>query len=179
MSHIGRQVIEIPSGIAISFLEEGLHLDYEDRNSFIKVPKGIIVNYDSKNNTLSLGIESQKYKSLWGSTRTIISNGLRDIILGFSVHLELKGIGYRLTLNSKDRTITFRLGYADDITYKIPENVVVLSSHYTQLSLYSSSKYDLEKFVYSIRRLRPPEPYKGKGILFKDEKVVLREGKKD
>lgn len=180
MSRIGKKPIEIPTGVEVILKNQEVK---------IKGPKGEL-SYDAREEVVMKKVDNQvivslreefekkrskRAKALWGLTRTLISNMVQGVSEGYQKKLEVEGTGYRA--NVEGDFINFSLGFSHPVKLKIPEglscevqkNVIIVSG---------ISKQQVGEFAACIKRLRPVEPYKGKGIRYEGEYVRRKEGKK-
>ncbi|MEN9873346.1 MAG: hypothetical protein RL186_243 [Pseudomonadota bacterium] len=115
-------------------------------------------------------------RSLWGMTRTMIANMVEGVTKGFERTLELVGVGYRAAMKGNDLELS--LGYSHPVIYKAPQGVVFSVAKPTEIKLVGNDKQELGQICSEIRKYRPPEPYKGKGVRYQGETVRRKEGKK-
>ena len=120
--------------------------------------------------------ETKDAKSVWGMTRTIINNMVLGVSEGYNKNLEINGVGYRAAIDGN--ILTLQLGYSHDIKLAIPEDLEVKCVKPTEISISGINKQRVGQFASEIRRLRKPEPYKGKGIKYQEEVIRRKEGKK-
>ena len=120
--------------------------------------------------------ESKNAKACWGMARTIINNMITGVSKGFSRVLEINGVGYRASIEGE--ILTLQLGYSHDIKLAIPDDLEVKCSKPTEILVSGIDKQKVGQFASEIRKLRKPEPYKGKGIKYQEEFVRRKEGKK-
>ena len=175
MSRIGRKPIQVPSGVDVKI--DGHHIT-------VKGPKGTLEREIHKDMTASLdnGVitvtrpsDDKEHRSLHGLTRTLIANMIEGVTNGYSKTLIIEGVGYRAAKKGKD--VVMNLGYShqvivtenDDIKLEVPQpNTIVVSG---------IDKQKVGQFAAEVREKRPPEPYKGKGIHYVDERIIRKEGK--
>ncbi|KAI9141862.1 50s ribosomal protein [Paraphysoderma sedebokerense] len=119
-----------------------------------------------------------KQKSMWGTTRALLSNMVKGVVEGFTVNLRLVGVGYRAAVDTKENTVQLKLGFANTIKLKIPEHVEVKVPQPDMIVLNGPDKNVVTQFAASIRALRKPEPYNQKGIFVNDETIAKKKGKK-
>ena len=129
-------------------------------------------------NTLSLKPRSGSRfaVAITGTTRALLANMVRGVTDGFEKKLELRGVGYRAAAQGKKLNLT--LGFSHPVVYDVPEGVTVETPSQTEVVIKGSDKQKVGQVAAEIRRFRPPEPYKGKGVRYADERVVLKEAKK-
>ena len=129
---------------------------------------------DSSINVISKSPD-KKSRSFWGLTRTLISNLVAGVSEGFIKTLEIQGVGYRAQVQGN--TLQLALGFSHDVKYEVPVGIEIKCSKPTEITIEGIDKQKVGQTAAEIRRFRPPEPYKGKGIRYKDEYVFRKEGK--
>jgi large subunit ribosomal protein L6 len=120
--------------------------------------------------------EHKRARVMWGTTRALINNMIRGVSQGYEKQLEISGVGYRAQVQGKN--MQFQLGLSHDVTLAIPDGVTVTVDKNTQILAKGADRNKLGQFCAEIRALKPPEPYKGKGIKYKTETILRKEGKK-
>jgi large subunit ribosomal protein L6 len=120
--------------------------------------------------------QTKQARSTWGTTRALVSNMVRGVSVGFQRRLEINGVGYRAAVAGQ--TLTLQLGYSHDIVYEVPAGVKIVAEKPTLLVVSGADKRLVGQVSAEIRAYRGPEPYKGKGVKYEDEKIVRKEGKK-
>ena len=141
-----------------------IDLDVFDLN----ITEGKVVSIKPKNNT-------QDTKRLWGMNRSLINNAIIGASTGYEKTLELSGVGYRAAL--KGNVLNLQLGFSHDINFDIPEGVKIQVEKQITLKITGNDKQQVGMVAAQIKSFRPPEPYKGKGIKYKDEYIFRKEGK--
>ena len=173
MSNIGRQKINIPENVSID-------LDSSKHEVFIKGKIGSIVHSFSKEVNLTLSDNEIKItssnKRIWGVERTQIQNTIIGVSQGFQKRLKLVGIGFRV--QKQNNSLQFKLGFSHEITFQLPDGIDAICPKPDQIVLFGIRKDYLNQTAAKIRSLRKPDSYKGKGIQFEDEILILKEGKK-
>lgn len=176
MSRIGKKPIQIPAKVKITVDNEILT---------VNGPKGTLTR--SLNPAVKISIEdgilrvspdnpeNRKVVALQGMYRALIQNMVIGVTNGYEKILLLSGIGYRAELN--DKTIVLNVGYSNPVNFKLPEGISAKVDKNTQITLSSIDKENLGETAANIRRIRPPEPYKGKGIMYSDETIIKKAGK--
>ena len=140
-----------------------------------KIPETIGIKQDNDILKVNLKTEARNLRSLHGLYRTLINNMIIGVSEQFEITLILKGVGYRAAVQGKE--IVLNLGYSHPVKIAIPESISVEVIQNTTINLKSCDKELLGLFASNIRAWRRPEPYKGKGILYKDEQIVRKAGK--
>ena len=174
MSRIGKNPILIPSDVTVKF---------ENNCIIVSGPKGsLTVSHDSsltmnhENNTLTIErpTNSRTHKALHGTTRQLVFNAVQGTKEGFTKELEIRGVGYQAS--NQGKYIVLQLGYSHDIYFEPPEGITI-SANKTQVTINGINKQLVGEVAAKIRSFRKPEPYKGKGIRYKDEYVISKQGK--
>ena len=174
MSRIGNRKIVIPAGVTV-----------EVENEIVKVkgPKGelttTLVNGISckvEGNTLEVSRENDNFKPMHGTINANIHNMIVGVTEGFKKELEIVGVGYRFAL--KGNAIVISAGYSHPVELQIPNGIKVECPSNTELTITGFDRELVGEFAANVRKVRQPEPYKGKGIRYKDEHIIRKEGKK-
>jgi large subunit ribosomal protein L6 len=176
MSRIGRKPIDLPGGVAVT-VEPGLVR--------VKGPKGELsqaVSQDMKVDVTDAAVNVTRptdrgdHRALHGLTRTLIANMVQGVTGGFEKRLEIQGVGYRAQMRGS--SIEFALGYSHSITVDPPEGISFEVPAPTQVVVRGIDKQAVGQVAANIRKLRPPEPYKGKGVRYQGEVVLRKVGKR-
>lgn len=175
MSRIGNKVLDIPSGVTIT----------TDNNLVcVKGPKGelsfqfnkeMIIKMENGQLTVDRPNETKKFKQLHGTTRALIGNMCTGVVEGYKKELEIVGVGYRAALAGDKLTLS--MGFSHPVEMNIPAGLTVEVPANTQIAVSGIDKQLVGEFAANIRAVKPPEPYKGKGIRYKGEFVRRKEGK--
>ena len=175
MSRVGKKIIPIPDKTSV---------DYKDRVIVVKGEKGTLtrtihpaVDLEIKDNTISVMIENEdrKNRSLQGLTRSLVSNMVVGVSKGFERVLEIHGIGYRAEM--KGKSIVLNLGYSHPIDFPLPDGIDATVDKNNVIRLTGIDKERVGQTAASIRKLRKPEPYKGKGVKYAEEYIQRKAGK--
>jgi len=175
MSRIGKLPITIPDSVDVNYTDSKITVKGKFGTLENQIPESIVVTQE--NNQLSVQIKEQKKDSraMHGLYRTLINNMILGVSQQFDLTLLLKGVGYRAAVQGKE--IVLNLGYSHPVKIDIPTEITVEVIQNTTINLKSCDKEALGLFAANIRAWRLPEPYKGKGILYKDEKIIRKAGK--
>ena len=175
MSRIGKLPITIPDSVDVNYTDSKITVKGKFGKLENQIPKSIVVTED--NGQLSVQVTEQKKDSraLHGLYRTLINNMILGVSQQFDLTLVLKGVGYRAAVQGKE--IVLNLGYSHPVKINIPNEITVEVVQNTTINLKSCDKEALGLFAANIRAWRLPEPYKGKGILYKDEQIIRKAGK--
>ena len=176
MSRIGNRVLTIPAGVTVTLDGNNIKVTGSKGTLERSVNSHITVTVDGDKLTTTRDSESKTVKQLHGTVNANISNMLVGVSEGYKIDLEIVGVGYRCSVNGKK--IELNVGYSHPVKMDVPEGLTVTSEGPTQLSVSGIDKQKVSEFAAKIRENRLPEPYKGKGISYKDEHIRRKEGKK-
>ena len=178
MSKIGKINISIPEKVKVILNGNLLNIEGPlgkkslniDIDMFdLKIDNGKTVSIKPKN-------LNQDTKRLWGMNRSLVNNAIIGTSIGYSKTLELSGVGYRAALKGKQ--LNMQLGFSHDVNFDIPENVKIVVEKQTIIKISGSDKQEVGMIASKIKSIRPPEPYKGKGIKEQGQYILRKEGKK-
>jgi large subunit ribosomal protein L6 len=175
MSRIGKLPITITENVDINYNEVEFTVKGKFGTLSINLPDVITLSYENEKLKVGLKTETKKVRALHGLYRTLINNMIIGVSEQFDLTLVLKGVGYRAAVEGKE--IVLSLGYSHPVKIQIPEEISVEIVKNTTINLKSCDKELLGLFASNIRAWRQPEPYKGKGILYKDEQILRKAGK--
>ena len=175
MSRIGKLPIEVPKDVDINYT--GSEITVKGKFGTLQTSVPATINIIQDNNLLTVGLteNSRSVKALHGLYRTLINNMVVGVSEQFRLTLILKGVGYRAAVQGNE--IVLNLGYSHPVKIEIPTVITVEVEKNTTINLKSCDKELLGLFAANIRSWRRPEPYKGKGILYKDEQIIRKAGK--
>lgn len=173
MSRVGKKPIPLPKGVKISIGDE---LIVEGPKGKLSVPVPAGVRIENNDGTLEIKRDSDQYAALHGLTRALTFNAVTGVSTGFTREMDIVGIGYRAEMKGGE-VINFSLGYSHAIEFLLPKGVECKVEKLTHLVLTSIDKQQLGQVAANIRSLRPPEPYKQKGIRYTGEVVRKKVGK--
>jgi len=175
MSRIGKLPITIPENVDISYNESKITVKGKFGILQTRIPDVIDILQDDNILRVTLNTEARNVRSLHGLYRTLINNMIIGVSEQFQLTLILKGVGYRAVVQANQ--IVLNLGYSHPVILDIPKTISVEVVQNTTIYLKSCNKELLGLFASNIRAWRRPEPYKGKGILYKDEQIIRKAGK--
>jgi large subunit ribosomal protein L6 len=176
MSRIGKKPVPIPSGVTASV--DGQHVA-------VKGPKGelkhvlvdeVIAKLEDGGIEVAPRDDTQAARAMWGMSRTLVANLVTGVTEGFTKKLEITGVGYRAAVQGSN--VQLQLGYSHDILFPIPDGIQVQCPKPTEIVITGIDKQKVGQVAAEIRRFRPPEPYKGKGVRYAGEFILRKEGKK-
>jgi large subunit ribosomal protein L6 len=176
MSRIGKAPIAVPSGVTIT-VNEGNNITVKGPKGELTrtVPAAMGIAQENGQITVTRPSEESNHKALHGLTRTLIANMVEGVTKGFTKNLELVGVGYKA--EKRPYGLQLSLGYSHAIEYKAPKGITLSAPVPTQILVEGSNKEVVGQVAAEIRSLRPPEPYKGKGVKYAGEQVRRKAGK--
>ena len=174
MSRIGNRIITVPEGVTV---------ELTDNVVTVKGPKGTLqqamlkdITMKQEEGKITLERKGENAKAMHGTMNALINNMIIGVTKGYEKGLEIIGVGYRF--NVQGQKLVISAGYSHQVEMQIPQGLTVESSSNTEITVKGIDKVLVGEFAANIRKVRPPEPYKGKGIRYKDEHVRRKEGKK-
>ena len=176
MSRIGQKIIEIPDNVEAILGQDEIKLTGPKGELSAPIFEGANIEIADKTITINKNENNPDFSKNWGLQRTLISNGIIGVSEGFSKKLEINGVGYRAQM--KGNNIQLSLGFSHDINYETPEGIKIEAVSPTEINVSGIDKQKVGQVAAEIRSYRPPEPYKGKGVKYKDEFIYRKEGKK-
>ena len=176
MSRIGKVPISIPQGVTVEVA--GGIVTTKGKLGTLKVPVGDEVEAAVKDGKVVLKPknETKRARMEWGSARAHIANMVKGVASGYTVNLEINGVGYRAAVQGKNLQLS--LGYSHDVVFPIPEGIAIVTPKPTEIVITGNDIQRVGQVAAEIRKWRAPEPYKGKGVKYSDEFIFRKEGKK-
>ena len=176
MSRIGKHPVRIPSGVEVLLSDQTLTA--KGRLGTLNLVVSSEVDASIVDGTVAIApkSETKQSRAMWGTTRALVNNMVTGVSTGFSVNLEITGVGYRAQIQGN--TLNLQLGYSHDIPFPIPGDVRITCERPTVITVSGADRQRVGQIAADIRAYRPPEPYKGKGIRYATENVRRKEGKK-
>ncbi|OGL25333.1 50S ribosomal protein L6 [Candidatus Saccharibacteria bacterium RIFCSPLOWO2_01_FULL_48_13] len=174
MSRIGKLPIELPSGVNAEISDGSVTISGPKGSLSQQIPHGISVDLQGSQLVVKRSSDEALDKANHGLIRSLLANMVEGVNQGFSRQLEIHGVGYRA--QNQGNELKLNLGYSHDVIYKVPEGVTA-SVDQNKITVTGISKQQVGQTAAEIRALRKPEPYKGKGIRYSDEKVLRKSGK--
>jgi len=177
MSRIGKQAVVYPAGVKVQVLDSTIRVEGPKGKLETIVHRNIRVDHDekAKNIKVSRPDDERLNRALHGLTRSLIANMVEGVTKGFEKKLKIEGIGYQARIDKKKLVLT--VGYANAIEMLPPDGVTVELPDPTTIIIRGADKQKVGQFAAEVRRVRKPEPYKGKGIRYENEQVRRKEGK--
>ncbi|MFH2044575.1 MAG: 50S ribosomal protein L6 [Pseudomonadota bacterium] len=175
MSRVGKKPIQVPDKTKILYEDKVITVEGEKGSLTQTIHPDIHLNIENGIITVSTSLDNKTGNALHGMTRSLVSNMITGVNKGFERILEIHGIGYRAEL--KDKSIILNLGFSHPVVFDLPEGITAAIEKNTVIKLSGINKQKLGLAAATIRRLKPPESYKGKGIKYAEEKIRKKAGK--
>lgn len=175
MSRIGKLPITIPSGVKVAIDSNGVRLEGPRGKLASPIPAGVAVKVDGNVVRVERASDERRLRSLHGLTRKLIANMTQGVSQGFSRILDINGVGYRAEV--KGQEIHMTLGYSHPVVFPLPTGVSASVERQIIITLTGADRQLIGETAAKIRSLRPPEPYKGKGIKYREEHIQRKAGK--
>ncbi len=176
MSRIGSKAISIPDGVSLGVDGQVVSAKGPKGELQVSLVGDVMVALEEGQLTVTPRDASKRARARWGMSRTLVQNIVDGVREGFEKKLSLHGVGYRAQLQGK--TLKLSLGLSHDVVFEAPEGVNLACPSQTEIVVSGIDKQKVGQVAAEIRRFRPPEPYKGKGVRYVDEYVRRKEGKK-
>ncbi|PKP75104.1 MAG: 50S ribosomal protein L6 [Alphaproteobacteria bacterium HGW-Alphaproteobacteria-6] len=176
MSRIGKKPVPVPSGVTATLSGQTVE---------VKGPKGVLSFTATDDVTIAIGDgeitvtprgTSKRARQQWGMSRSMVANLVQGVSTGFRKDLEINGVGYRAAIQGT--VLKLSLGYSHEVNFEVPQGVTVTTPKQTEIVIEGIDSQLVGQVAANIREWRAPEPYKGKGIKYKDEFIFRKEGKK-
>jgi large subunit ribosomal protein L6 len=174
MSRVATQPVVIPSGVEVKLDGQRLAVKGAKGAMSMDIHNDVCVEHNDQE--LNVQIEKSKNIAMAGTMRALMNNLVIGVSKGFEKKLELVGVGYRA--QAKGKTLSLNLGFSHAVDYSVPEGVTIETPSQTEVIITGSDKQAIGQVAAEIRAFRPPEPYKGKGVKYADERIVRKEAKK-
>jgi len=177
MSRIGKQPVPVPAGVKVRVVDGKVFVEGPKAKLELPYHRNIKVEYDEAGKALRISRpdDDRQNRALHGLTRSLIANMIQGVVQGYEKRLKIEGIGYQARMDKKSVVLT--VGYANAVTLTPPEGVTVELADPTTIIVRGADKQKVGQFAAEVRHVRPPEPYKGKGIRYEGEQVRRKEGK--
>ncbi|MGH7031229.1 MAG: 50S ribosomal protein L6 [Stellaceae bacterium] len=176
MSRIGKNPVIVPDGVEVELSGRTLTARGGLGTLRLVVSNAVTAAIADGAVTIAPASGTKQSRAMWGTTRALVNNMVAGVSKGFSVGLEINGVGYRAAVQGQ--VLNLQLGYSHDIAFPIPEDVRITCERPTVITVSGADRQRVGQVAAEIRAYRPPEPYKGKGIKYAGEIVRRKEGKK-
>jgi large subunit ribosomal protein L6 len=175
MSRIGKAPVEVPQGVSVEISGRSVKVTGPKGELTVPVGRGVEVRQDDGSLVLDRASDTPEHKAMHGLTRSLIQNAVTGVTEGFSKTLQIAGVGYRAALQGSD--VNLQVGYSHPVLVQPREGVEFEVPNATTIVVRGIDKQRVGQMAAEIRRVRPPEPYKGKGIRYSDEQIRRKVGK--
>ncbi len=176
MSRIGKHPVVVPQGVTVQVAGQDITAKGPKGQLAMTLVDDLIAKLDGGKVSVTPREKSRRSRSMWGMQRTLVSNMVVGVSKGFSLSLEINGVGYRAALQGKN--LVLQLGFSHEIVYPVPEGIEIKVEKPTALTISGADRQKVGQVAADIRGYRGPEPYKGKGIKYTTETILRKEGKK-
>ena len=176
MSRVGKNPVTIPQGVTVDVASGVATVKGKLGTLKLPITKEVDVSVQDGKVWVKPVQENTQSRVLWGTTRANLRNMVEGVSKGYSKALEINGVGYRAAVQGKN--LQLQMGYSHDVLYPIPEGITIKCEKPTAVLISGYDKQKVGQVAAEIRAVRPPEPYKGKGIKYDSEHILRKEGKK-
>jgi large subunit ribosomal protein L6 len=176
MSRIGKKAVAIPTGVTANVEGQTVKMKGPKGALQLVLPDDVTASMDKGTIKVEPRNETKRARSMWGTSRTLVSNLVTGVTKGFEQRLEITGVGFRAAVQGKN--LQLQLGYSHDVAYPIPEGIAIATPKPVEIVITGLDKQKVGQVAAEIREFRPPEPYKGKGVRYAGEYIFRKEGKK-
>ncbi|NDF12139.1 MAG: 50S ribosomal protein L6 [Proteobacteria bacterium] len=176
MSRVGKLPVEIKKGVTVTINGQTINVSGPKGKLSITLPQEVSAKQENNEVVITPINKSKRARMMWGTARANLNNMVKGCAEGFSLKLEINGVGYRAQAQGK--TLKLNLGYSHDVNFPIPEGVTIATPKPTELEITGADRRLIGQVAANIRSFRKPEPYKGKGIKYSTETIRRKEGKK-
>ena len=176
MSRIGKRPVAVPSGITANVAGQTVKVKGPKGTLEVVLHDDVSVALDGDRIKIDPRNETKRARAQWGTSRTLVANLITGVTKGFEQRLEINGVGYRAAVQGKN--LQLALGYSHDVVYPIPEGITIATPKPVEIVISGIDRQKVGQVAAEIREFRPPEPYKGKGVKYANERIFRKEGKK-
>ncbi|WP_029009714.1 50S ribosomal protein L6 [Azospirillum halopraeferens] len=176
MSRIGKHPVPVPAGVDVQVQGQNVTAKGKLGSLSTTLIDEVLAKLEDGKVVVTPRNESKRARTMWATARTLVNNMVIGVSQGYTVNLEINGVGYRAAVQGKE--LVMQLGYSHDVKYPIPEGITIKCDKPTAISVSGFDKQKVGQVAAEIREYRKPEPYKGKGIKYETETILRKEGKK-
>lgn len=178
MSRIGKKPVPVPANVQADVSGQTVKVKGPKGELSVTLPEDVKVEKTAEGIAVTPREETQRARSMWGLSRTLVANNIKGVVDGYSETLEIHGVGFRAQLKGKD--LTLQLGFSHEINYTVPADIEVklAGARQEHVQISGIDKQKVGQVAAEIRGYRPPEPYQGKGVRYQGEFILRKEGKK-
>ncbi len=176
MSRVGKKPVVIPAGVTATVDGQAIAIKGGKGELRFLAPGEVSVSFADRQIKVDPRTQTKKARAMWGMTRAMVNNLVTGVSKGFEKKLEITGVGYKASVQGKKLQLS--LGYSHDVQFPIPEGIAIVTPKPTEITISGIDRQKVGQVAAEIRALRPPEPYKGKGVKYANEFIFRKEGKK-
>ena len=176
MSRIGKKPVDLPSGVTATVSGQTIEIKGPKDTQSFTATDDVTLAVEDNTVTVTPRGKSKRARQQWGMSRTIVANMVTGCTTGFKKELEINGVGYRAQMQGN--VLKLSLGLSHDVNFEVPAGITVTAPKPTEIIIEGIDQQEVGQVAANIREWRKPEPYKGKGIRYKDEYIFRKEGKK-
>ena len=176
MSRIAKYPIDVPGGVEIKLADEIIHVKGANGQLEFALNGDVRINHEEGQLNFEPANDSKQAKAMSGTVRSIVNNMVEGVSKGFERKLTIIGVGYRAQAQGNKLNLT--LGFSHPVIFDVPEGITIETPSQTEVVIKGADKQKVGQVAAEIRRFRPPEPYKGKGVRYSDERVIRKQAKK-
>lgn len=176
MSRVGKYPVTVPDGVTVEIANDAIKA--KGKLGELSAPISSEIDVVQEGNVIKVTPkrETKKARAMWGTTRALVNNIVTGVSQGFTVNLEINGVGYRAAVEGND--LVLALGFSHPVRFPIPDGITMKCERPTAIAISGSDKQVVGQLAAEIRAFRPPEPFKGKGVKYATETILRKEGKK-
>lgn len=176
MARVSGRVIPVPEKVNVSLTESNIEINGPNGKISCSLHKDVILKSESGHISILNRDETKQSKSISGTYRSLLSNMIHGVTVGYEKKLIVVGVGYKVAVNTN--ILSMNIGFSHSINYQAPDGISIISSSPTEIVIRGVDKQKVGQVAAEIRAYRKPEPYKGKGIRYENEVIILKETKK-
>ncbi|WP_439815704.1 50S ribosomal protein L6 [Zavarzinia sp. CC-PAN008] len=176
MSRIGKKPVTVPKGVTVTVNGQEVTAKGPKGELSVSLVDEVVPTHEDGAVKVTMREDTRRSRMMWGLSRTLVSNIVKGVSDGWSVDLEITGVGYRAAVQGK--VLNLQLGYSHDVQFPIPDGISIKTDRPTAITVSGIDVQQVGEVAAKIRGWRPPEPYKGKGVRYAKEQIFRKEGKK-
>jgi large subunit ribosomal protein L6 len=176
MSRVGQNPVTVPEGVNVDIVGQLITAKGKLGELTLNIVDDVEVTRDENQLIVKPRGNSRQARNMWGTTRSLVQNIVTGVGEGFTIKLEIVGVGYRAAVEGKD--LVLQLGFSHEVRFHIPEGIMIVCERPTLVAVSGSDRQKVGQAAANIRSYRKPEPYKGKGVKYENEFILRKEGKK-
>ena len=176
MSRIGQNPVNVPSGVTVDIAGQLVTAKGKLGELSVTLVDDVEIARDDDSLVVKPRGNTKRARTMWGTMRSLVQNVVTGVDEGFTINLEIVGVGYRAAVEGKD--LVLQLGYSHEVRFPIPEGITIKCERPTAVAISGANRQQVGQVAANVRSFRKPEPYKGKGVKYANEFILRKEGKK-